>query len=113
MPVKLRRSKMKSAKITPEVRRLFARGCEIIAAGDQEFWEEDGGCKSEFLDITRRLNWRLLQIHPGDDGPLDIEAAEQAGNDYEDQGPNVSPSTRASMPRARELHTLLKKEMRR
>ena len=111
MPAKLRISKQRE-KITPEAIRLFRRGCAIIKCGDHEFYEEDGGRKSEYLEISRRLDWGLLGC-AGDDGSLDVEEAEQAGKRYEDQAGEVSQSTRASMPRARELHTQLKKGTRR
>ena len=105
MPTKRRVPKDRNPKITPEAVALFKRGREIIEAGDQEFWEEDGGCRSEFLDITKRLDWVLLHIHPGDAGPLDIE------EDGDDGG--GSEMYRASIPRARELHKLLMKGIRR
>ena len=108
MPVKHRVSKMKT-KFTPEAVELFRRGCEIIKHGDQDFWECDGGRKSEYIDLDRHLKWGLLAIHPGDDGPLHVEQAEQNGDVYEDQAEHVSPSTRESMPRARQLWKQLKK----
>src|SRR5438445_11156920 len=105
MPAKRRVSKMRSVTVTPEMIALFRRGREIIKAGNHEFWEEDGGHRSEYLDITKRLNWRLLNIPPSDATPLDIE------EDGDDDG--GSPTYRASLPHARELHKLLMKGMRR
>jgi hypothetical protein len=101
MPVKRRISKARNPLITPEAVALFRRGLEIIKAGDEEFWEEDGGHRSEYLDITKRLDWVLLHIHPGDAGPLDIvlDGDEVGGSEM----------YRASIPRARELRRLLMK----
>jgi hypothetical protein len=46
--------------ITPEMVELFRRGREIQKAGATETWEEEGGRRGEFLDITKRLDWSLL-----------------------------------------------------
>ena len=109
MPAKLRVSKMRNALITPEAVALFRRGCEIIAAGDHECDEEDGGCQAEYLEISKRLDWQLLGL-AGDCGTLDIEA----GHDADVPAVVEQDGTyRASIPRARELHALLKKGTRR
>jgi hypothetical protein len=46
--------------ISDEMVDLFRRGLEIQAAGDHERWEEEGGKRSEFIEISKRLNWTLL-----------------------------------------------------
>jgi hypothetical protein len=103
MPAKLRRSKTR-IPITDEVIELFRRGCEIIKAGDRETLEEDGGRRIEYGDILRKLHWSLLQIPPSEAGPLDIVE----GDDDPNGG---SPTRRASLPRARELYKILRKEI--
>jgi hypothetical protein len=62
MPTKripLNRSRLPS--IPPEAIELFRRGLEIQAAGGHEEWEEDGGRRSEWLAIRKRLDWTLLK----------------------------------------------------
>jgi hypothetical protein len=109
MPVKRRIPKEKIPEITDEMIELYRRGREIIAAGDHEFWEEDGGRQREYLDLTKKLDWNLLKLYPSDAGPLDIVELE-----LDDGDPNGgSPTYRESLPRARELYELFQKEIRR
>jgi hypothetical protein len=46
--------------VTPEMVELFRRGFEIQKAGTHESWEDEGGRRSEFLEISKRLDWTLL-----------------------------------------------------
>src|ERR1700704_6255738 len=101
MPTKRRIAKDRNPQITDEAIRLFRRGCEIIKAGDHEFYEEDGGFRGEYLDIAKRLDWQLLGL-VCDCGTLDIEE----GDDGEGVTDDGSGTYRASIPRARELHWL-------
>jgi hypothetical protein len=109
MPTKRRIAKDRNPQITDEAIRLFRRGCEIIKAGDHEFYEEDGGFRGEYLDISKRLDWQLLGL-VCDCGTLDIEEGDDGDvpDVVDDDG-----TYRASVPRARELHALLKKGIRR
>jgi hypothetical protein len=61
---------------------LFRRGCEILAAGDDERWEEEGGRRREFLDLASSLHRRLglrpwqhdvfeVDVEPLDDDQVD------------------------------------------
>jgi len=51
--------------ITGEMVELYATGREIIARGDGERWEEQGGRRrAEFLRISKRLEWSLLKRAP-------------------------------------------------
>jgi hypothetical protein len=47
--------------LTPEMLELFKRGLEILAAGADEIWGDEGGRREEYLAISRRLNWVLLR----------------------------------------------------
>jgi hypothetical protein len=100
---KRRVPKNRNPQITDEAIRLFRRGCEIIKAGDQEFYEEDSGLRGEYLDIVERLDWQLLGL-VCDCGTLEIEE----GDDGEVVTDDGSGTYRATIPRARELHRLLK-----
>jgi hypothetical protein len=104
MPMKRRIPKARNPQITVEAVALFDRGCEIIKAGDDEFWEEDGGRCSEYVDIAKQLDWQLLGL-AGDAGTLDIEKGDES-DVVTDDG---SGTYRASIPRARELHRMLTK----
>ena len=55
-----RQPREKKISLTPEMLALFARGCEIQSAGDDQRWEDDGGRRREYLDLDKRLN-TLLQ----------------------------------------------------
>jgi hypothetical protein len=47
--------------LTAEMVELFRQGREIQKAGASETWEEEGGRRAEFLDITKRLDIVLLR----------------------------------------------------
>jgi hypothetical protein len=44
------------SQVTPHAVELLKRALEIEACDDDEFWEEDGGRKRDYLDITDQLN---------------------------------------------------------
>jgi hypothetical protein len=110
MPVKLRVSKMRYAQITPEAIRLFRRGLELQKIGANEInydGEENTPAQEEYMAIWKRLHWTLLGL-VGDCGPLDIAAGEEDDVVTDDGSGTYS----ASIPRARELHALLKRKGR-
>jgi hypothetical protein len=110
MPIKRRVSKMRNALITPEAIRLFQRGLELQKIGGNEInydGEENTPEQEEYSVIWERLHWTLLGL-AGDCGPLDIAASDE-DNVVTDDG---SGTYRASIPRARELHALLKQKRR-
>jgi hypothetical protein len=47
--------------IPAEAIELFRKAFEIQEAGEHEKWEEEGGRKSEYIAITKRLDWTLLK----------------------------------------------------
>ncbi len=49
--------------ITPQMLALFIRAREILHAGADEHWEEEGGRRREYLDTTRDLH-SALNRHP-------------------------------------------------
>ncbi len=63
--------------------RLFRRAREILAAGDQDFWEEEGGFRREFLDAWSDLHG-LLGRQPWEINPLDVDRYEPPPESDED-----------------------------
>lgn len=61
---------MKKPKITDEVIRLYKAACAIEDTGAHERWEEDGGRRSEYLDLTKALH-RALGLQSHVPSPLD------------------------------------------
>jgi hypothetical protein len=57
---------------------LYRRGCEILAEGSDDRWEEEGGRRGEFLGISKRLNWTLLK-RVGDVSVFDYVRGEPPG----------------------------------
>ena len=55
MPVKARTPKPLRTIVTETMVELYARGVEIIEAGDDEDYEEDGGHRDEFFEIDVEL----------------------------------------------------------
>jgi hypothetical protein len=57
--------------ITPEMVRMWRRLNEILSHGDEDFWEDEGGARREYLDTGKRLailcslDWALM-IWPTD-----------------------------------------------
>ena len=49
--------------VTDEMVELFKTGLEILQAGDDEQFEDDTppGRRLQFVDLYKRLNWRLLR----------------------------------------------------
>jgi hypothetical protein len=45
--------------ITSEMIVLFRRGREIVAAGDDRLWEDEGGHRREFLELSSQLQQKL------------------------------------------------------
>jgi hypothetical protein len=63
-----------AVQVTQDMVRLYARGKAVKAAGAHDTWEEDGGRKWEFIDVTRDLMRRLGMWQPWRgylNGPLD------------------------------------------
>jgi hypothetical protein len=56
MPVKLRKPKTRTAQITDGAVALFRLCEEIIAAGRDEKFEDEGGRRREYLDARRALD---------------------------------------------------------
>ena len=100
MPTKRRVPKDRNPKITPEAVALFRLGLEIIEAGDDELWEEEGGRRREYLDADKRLCWVLLGLAPSEASPLDV----QPGQKY-----YGAECWLESVPKALELRALLQK----
>jgi hypothetical protein len=50
---------MADPHVTADMVALFRRGREILAAGDDRRWEDEGGRRREFLDLTSLLHQRL------------------------------------------------------
>ena len=76
---------------------LFKRALVIEADGDDEFWEQDGGARHEYLDVRRDLN-RLLAVKIWEPSPLDAAAEMDFSSD--DGTPWVQGWRRASRLRA-------------
>ncbi len=45
--------------ITSEMLELFRRCREIVAAGDDRHWEDEGGHRREFLELSSQLHYQL------------------------------------------------------
>jgi hypothetical protein len=60
-PKRTVRARRPKSILTEEMVELYRRGCEILAKGGDDIWEEEGGRRREFLDISKRLNWTLLK----------------------------------------------------
>ncbi len=60
------------SQITPRAVALFKRALEIEACDDDDFREEDGGRKREYLDITDQLH-QALGLKPYEPSPLDCD----------------------------------------
>ncbi len=58
--------------ITPRAVELFKHALEIEACDDDEFWEENGGRKREYLDVTVQLH-RALGLKAYEPSPLDCD----------------------------------------
>ena len=56
--------------ITDEMIRVWRILCEITAAGDDKFWESDGGRLAEYYDADTRLNNELLGMMPHETPPI-------------------------------------------
>ena len=46
-------------KITDEMVAVYATLMEIVDVGDEDFWEEDGGRRREYLDLNGELHRQL------------------------------------------------------
>ena len=55
----------------PAAVALFNRTLKIQANDDDEFWEEDGGRRREYLDISERLHV-VLSLMPWQTSPIDV-----------------------------------------
>jgi hypothetical protein len=74
MPVKLRVSKMRGQKITPEAVELFRRGLELQALGADEIdydADEKTADQLEYSDVEHKLHWSIFHL-VGEAGPLDV-----------------------------------------
>ncbi len=60
------------SQITPRAVALFKRALEIEACDDNEFWEDDGGRKREYLDVADQLH-QALGLKPYEPSPLDCD----------------------------------------
>src|SRR5882757_86430 len=111
MPTKRRIPKERNPLITDEAVALFRRGLALQRRGahERDYKTESTPEQDEYAEIARRLHWQLLDCAAAV-GPLDIAAGEWADvpDDVVDDG-----TYRGSVPHARELHRLLKKEIRR
>jgi hypothetical protein len=45
--------------VTAEMAALFRRGRDLVAAGGDRRWEEDGGRRREFLELSSLLHYQL------------------------------------------------------
>jgi hypothetical protein len=64
-------------RVTPEAMQLFDLCCAIQAAEDDDFWEDEGGRRREYLDARVRLRevvglkpWDACPTDPDLDGPV-------------------------------------------
>src|SRR5262249_26058419 len=46
----------KTQQITPYAVELFRELMEIVKSGDDEVWEEDGGKRARFIELSNQLN---------------------------------------------------------
>jgi hypothetical protein len=89
------------SRITPQAAALFRLCLEIQETGCDQFLEEDGGRRREFLDAHSDLG-RLLGLAPWEASPLDVP----------DEGPcpwaGSGNCYAASWPQAQEIRAALK-----
>jgi hypothetical protein len=71
MPVKLRRPKTRTTRITDEAIAAFKTCEEITAAGLHEAWEDEGGRKDEYLTAHRLLHVEF-SLRPWEASPADV-----------------------------------------
>lgn len=71
MPIKKRFAKAREHRITDEAVALWNRGNAILASGDDEMFEEDGGRRNEYLDVLHALA-RSLGLKPHNEDPFDV-----------------------------------------
>lgn len=71
MPVKRRIAKQRTHQITPEAIAAWRLANEIIDAGLDDVWEDQGGRRDEYIDARNRLD-RALGLRPWEATPLDV-----------------------------------------
>ncbi|MGJ5155395.1 hypothetical protein [Bradyrhizobium sp. HKCCYLR1023] len=54
----------RTPKLTIEMVALFATGCEMLQARDDQRWEARGGRRAEYLALDKHLCWTLLRLPP-------------------------------------------------
>ena len=64
MPVKRRQEKSRLLQISEEMVTTWIELHDIIATGDDQFWEQDGGRLERFYTLNSRLNCELLHRGP-------------------------------------------------
>ncbi len=69
MPVKRRAPKERQLQITSEMLAIWSELHDIIASGDHEFWERDGGRQERFYTLNTQLNNVLLGRGPHETSP--------------------------------------------
>jgi hypothetical protein len=71
MPVKLRRPKTRTTRVTDEAIQAFELCEEIAAAGLDEAWEDEGGRRREYLTALQSLHGEL-SLRPWEASPVDV-----------------------------------------
>lgn len=92
MPVKRRISKEREHRITPEAVAAWRKGLEIIDAGLEDTWENEGGRREEYFEcsrvLSRELGIKLWEPSPfaiGDEPPVETD-----GTAYQEAWPKIN-----------------------
>jgi hypothetical protein len=90
------RSRRRPPAINAEMRHLFRVGHQMRVERDDLVWEEDGGCRDEYIEVSSRLH-RLLGRKPWHLNVLD------AGRKPLEHDPRVLANWRAARAIRRQL----------
>jgi hypothetical protein len=103
MPVKLRRPKTRTTRVTDEAIEAFRLCEEIVAAGDDELFEDEGGRRHEYLEAHRALVC-ALGLKPWEASPVDVdeEPCSWSGNLYADSWSRAQELRRELLAAVRE-----------
>jgi hypothetical protein len=106
MPVKLRKAKLRTVQITDEAVALFRLCDEIIAAGQEDKFEDQGGRRREYLDANRALG-NAVGIKFREVSPFD--AVREAPPDYMEHNPLQTGYWRKAHAMRREMLAAMKR----